>query len=111
MASELEFRQRLGSFESLYCKAPEALDGNQHAKSDMWSVGVITFMLLSGLPLVKGKTPKSLMQKLRNFQVTFATPEWKNVSKSAKEFIAKLLVLRPEKRISASEALQDEWIL
>lgn len=90
--------------------APEVLqrkhtvrgEGRYDLKSDLWSVGVIMFVLLGGeFPFPKGTAqPK----------VNFGKPVWKTVSEDAKDLICKLLVAKPDKRIDAKQALQHVWI-
>ncbi|ORY47320.1 Pkinase-domain-containing protein [Rhizoclosmatium globosum] len=77
---------------------------------DMWSLGVITFILLSGYPPFTGNSNSIIFQKIFNCDYEFDPEYWNDVSPSAKDFIEKLLVLDPNERLTASEALQHKWL-
>lgn len=91
--------------------APEVLQGEEYDMSvDIWSIGVIIYILLCGFPPFYGNTQKELFDKILNASFNFPSPEWDGVSDSAKNFIKKLLVVDPEKRYTAEQALNDPWI-
>lgn len=79
-------------------------------KCDVWSCGVIMFILLCGQPPFKGKTHKDIFEKIRVGKFSFSQPEWQKVSREAKNLIKRLLTFDPKERISADEALADVWI-
>jgi serine/threonine protein kinase len=91
--------------------APEVLKKEPYDQSsDMWSVGVIIYLLLGGtLPFLAANL-KGLFQKIVAGKVEFSDKYWGNVSRDAKVFIKQLLVVDPDKRLSAKEALQSKWI-
>ena len=60
-------------------------------KCDIWGIGVILHVLLSGTPPFQGRTDDQIFEQIQIGYVSFATPEWKNVSNEAKIFIKKLL--------------------
>lgn len=93
-----------------YFVAPEILKGNPYdQKSDMWSVGVIFFCLLSGqLPFV-GNRPLELYRSIISGKFSFDDECWESVSKEAKDLIKKLLITDPKKRLTATKALQHPW--
>jgi len=93
-----------------YYIAPEVLNKNYNSKCDIWSVGVITYILLSGTPPFNGADDKEIMKKVREGKVQFDAAAWNNISKEAKQFIQKLLTYDPEKRIDAETAMNDPWI-
>jgi calcium-dependent protein kinase len=68
------------------------------------------YILLAGYPPFKGKTHKEIFDKIKTGKFSFASPEWKNVTRQPKILIKKLLTYTPEDRVSADQALNDEWI-
>lgn len=93
-----------------YYIAPEVLKKSYDEKCDMWSIGVITYILLSGTPPFGGRNEKQIMQNVQIGKYNFDAPSWQNVSKQGKDFVAKLLTLDPEKRMSAKEAMGHPWM-
>jgi len=79
--------------------------------SDMWSVGVVTYVLLSGLSPFLGDSNMQTFTNITTLNFTFEEDEFDPVSSLAKEFIRKLLVLNPSERMSAEEALKHPWIV
>lgn len=81
---------------------------------DVWSIGVITYILLCGFPPFYSSSPnggeKELFQKIARADFSFPSPYWDPVSKEAKDFVKKLLKVDPKKRPSASKALSHPWI-
>jgi len=92
--------------------APEVLTGeSSYEKSvDLWSVGVITYVLLCGFPPFFAKTQPALFEKIIKAEYSFPDPEWTYISDIAKDFIRKLLVLDPKKRLTAEEALEHPFL-
>lgn len=74
-----------------YYVSPEVLDGKYDKRCDLWSVGVITYILLSGIPPFEGESEAQLYQKIKTCDYDFPEREWKNISEDAKAFIQKLL--------------------
>ena len=89
--------------------APEVLKNSYNEKCDLWSCGVILYILLCGSPPFNGKTEKEIFQKILDCNYTFRHKIWNKVSKEAKNLVAKLLEINPDKRPSAIETLNDEW--
>ena len=79
-------------------------------QSDMWSVGCIVYLLLSGNLPFMGRSQKELFRKIVAGKYDFDDEEWGNVSEQAKDLVSKLLVLDPNKRITAAEAVRHEWL-
>lgn len=100
--------QRYGT---AYYIAPEVLSKNYNEKCDIWSCGVILYILLSGKPPFSGKEDKDILRKVHKGEYSMKGPEWDRVSVLAKKLIGKMLDYNPRTRISASEAMHDEWII
>ena len=78
---------------------------------DMWSVGVIVYILLCAAPPFYGKTDAEMNRKIRSGSFRFPDKYFKSISAEAKDFICRLLTVDPAARMSAAEALQHEWIV
>jgi calcium/calmodulin-dependent protein kinase I len=91
--------------------APEILTRKPYdQQSDMWSVGCIVFLLLSGnLPFL-GRSQKELFRKIVAGKYEFNEEDWRNVSEDAKDMVENLLVLNPDKRLTADQALRHPWL-
>lgn len=90
--------------------APEVLKNIPYDQSaDMWSVGVILFLLLSGTPPFVEDSQSELFRKIRTADWKFRGEEWDGVSSEAKSVVRKLLVANPLQRASAKQALKSRW--
>ncbi|KAM3929434.1 myosin light chain kinase family member 4 isoform 2-T2 [Leptodactylus fuscus] len=78
--------------------------------TDMWSVGVIAYMLLSGLSPFLGEDDSETLNNIIVSQFDFEGEEFQNISEHAKDFISKLLIKEKCWRMSASEALKHPWL-
>lgn len=74
-----------------YYIAPEVLNKQYDEKCDIWSCGVILYIILSGTPPFNGNSDAEIMKKVKAGKFSFDIPEFKNVSDKAKDLIAKLL--------------------
>jgi len=91
--------------------APEILEGIAYdTKSDMWSLGVIVYILLGGYPPFIEQNQRELFRKIRKGQYEFHEEYWGSVSADAKDMISSLLTVQPAKRLSAKEALNHKWM-
>lgn len=95
---------------TVYYVSPEVMDGCYREKCDIWSLGVICFMLLAGSPPFNGKHDYEILIKIRNADYTFDA-SWTHISDAAKNFVASLLQRDPNIRPSAAVALKHPWIL
>jgi len=91
--------------------APEILKNHPHdERADMWSVGVIIFVILVGYPPFIEEDQRILFRNIRQGQYEFYSGDWEDISYEAKNMISSLLVLDPAHRFSAKQALQHDWI-
>lgn len=98
-----------GLVGTAYYIAPELMQGSYNEKCDIWSAGVILFMLLSSYPPFDGSSDKEIMNKILNQQPNFQEHIWDSISSNAKDLISKLLCPEPV-RYSAVSALSHPWI-
>lgn len=105
--SKKKMKERLGT---AYYIAPEVLRQKYDEKCDVWSIGVILYILLCGYPPFGGSTDREILHRVEKGKFYFNPADWKNISNAAKDLITKMLTLDPAKRISAEEALAHPWI-
>jgi len=84
-----------------YYIAPEVLMKSYTNRCDMWSCGVILYILLTGTPPFNGNDEEEIMKNVLIGKYSMDTDEWLNISKEAKNLTQRLLTYDPEKRISA----------
>mmetsp|Transcript_18584 Transcript_18584/g.43057 ORF Transcript_18584/g.43057 Transcript_18584/m.43057 type:complete len:518 (+) Transcript_18584:19-1572(+) len=91
--------------------APEILIGAEYReRADNWSVGVLLFLLLGGYPPFQDQNHRGLFRKIRAADFCFHDTYWKHISVECKSMISSLLVVNPEHRATAGEALLSKWI-
>ena len=95
---------------SIYYVAPEILMGNYTGKCDIWSLGVIMYVLLSGRPPFNGRSNNKIMAAIVSGTYKFPSPVWDKISSDAKDLIMKMLTYDPDKRITAAEAYNHPWL-
>ncbi|KAL3908326.1 MAG: hypothetical protein SGARI_003114, partial [Bacillariaceae sp.] len=95
---------------TLYSMAPQVLQGVYTSQADMWSCGVITYMLLSSHRPFYNKKRKIMIDRIMRCDFTFEKDYWKPISAEAKDFISKLLVLDPKIRNNAAQAQKHGWL-
>merc|ERR1712007_56197 len=91
--------------------APQVLAGKYNELADVWSLGVIMFVLLCGYPPFYGDTDADVLAKVRLGSYTFNPKDWKAVSEDAKELITCLLKFDPKERYTAEQALNHKWVV
>jgi calcium-dependent protein kinase len=92
-----------------YYIAPEVLEGDYDEKCDIWSAGVILYILLCGFPPFNGDNDYQIFQEVKALRYDFPSPEWDKISDSAKALIKKMMC-KAEHRFSAEQVIQSEWV-
>ena len=98
------------TFGTAYYIAPEVLNSDYNEKCDIWSVGVILYILLSGKPPFDGNDDREIVKNVKTGVYSMTGPEFKAISSEAKDLIKKMLTMDYNVRISAEEALNHVWI-
>ncbi|KAG6699280.1 hypothetical protein I3843_08G059700 [Carya illinoinensis] len=96
---------------SPYYVAPEVLKKHYGPEADVWSAGVILYILLSGVPPFWAETETGIFRQILQGKLDFESAPWPSISESAKDLIRKMLERDPTKRISAHEVLCHPWIV
>lgn len=94
-----------------YYVAPEVLKREYTKSCDVWSIGVIAYILLCGYPPFYGDSDNEIFESVRVGRYEFPSPEWDDISDDAKDFIKCLLKLNPAERLTASQAMKHKWIV
>ena len=94
-----------------YYIAPEVLAEKYDEKCDIWSCGVILYILLCGYPPFNADSDELILDKIKTGRFTCPPEEWETVSPLAKDLVNNMLQFHPSKRVSASEALEHKWLL
>ena len=89
--------------------APEVITRNYSKACDMWSAGVILYIMLCGYPPFYGETDEEILEAILEGIYDFDDEVWDEVSQEAKDLICKLLV-EEKQRLTPSEVLHDPWI-
>ncbi|GMI09643.1 hypothetical protein TrVE_jg9701 [Triparma verrucosa] len=91
--------------------APEILKGKDYGKEvDMWSLGVILYILLCGFPPFYEEHTPELFKVIKRGEYDFPSPYWDEVGDSAKDLINKLLVVEPSQRYTAAQVFSHPWM-
>ncbi|CAF1706456.1 unnamed protein product [Brassica oleracea var. botrytis] len=95
---------------SPYYVAPEVLLKHYGPEADVWTAGVILYILLSGVPPFWAETQQGIFDAVLKGDVDFESDPWPVISDSAKDLISKMLCSRPSERLTAHEVLRHPWI-
>ncbi|XP_017155660.1 calcium/calmodulin-dependent protein kinase type 1 isoform X2 [Drosophila miranda] len=91
--------------------APEVLAQKPYGKAvDVWSIGVISYILLCGYPPFYDENDANLFAQILKGEFEFDSPYWDEISESAKQFIKNLMCVTVEKRFTCKQALAHPWI-
>ncbi|KAJ9693822.1 hypothetical protein PVL29_009674 [Vitis rotundifolia] len=95
---------------SPYYVAPEVLRKHYGPECDVWSAGVIIYILLSGVPPFWDETEQGIFEQVLKGDLDFVSEPWPSISDSAKDLVRKMLVRDPKKRLTAHEVLCHPWV-
>ncbi|GAA0159771.1 non-receptor serine/threonine protein kinase [Lithospermum erythrorhizon] len=95
---------------SPYYVAPEVLDNRYGPEADIWSAGVIIYILLSGTPPFWGETEDEIFSEIRHGNIDYSSDPWPNISESSKDLVRRMLERDPKKRITSHEVLCHPWV-
>ncbi|GAW79315.1 calcium-dependent protein kinase 4 [Plasmodium gonderi] len=111
LSTHFEYSKKMkDKIGTAYYIAPDVLHGTYDEKCDIWSCGVILYILLSGCPPFNGSNEYDILKKVETGKYTFDLPQFKKISDKAKDLIRKMLMYTSAVRISARDALEHEWI-
>ena len=94
---------------SYYYIAPEVLNKKYTEKCDIWSCGVIMYLMLSGKTPFFSKNVNEILNKINIGKFYFNDKIWNNISFEAKDLLTKMIEYHPEVRISAQDTLNHPW--
>lgn len=103
----VKMAQAVGSF---YYMSPQVLKKSYTEKTDVWSCGVVMYILLSGKVPFPGRTNAEICETIRQGRYSFPDNPWKRTTAEAKDFIKEMLAYAEPKRLKAEQALVNKWI-
>ena len=107
---KVEYKEHLRSkMGTPYYIAPEVLNHDYGIECDIWSCGVILYIMLCGYPPFNGSSDRKIMERIQRGKFVFPEEEWDKVSKEAKHLISQMLNIDPSQRPSADQLLQHPW--
>ncbi|XP_034377474.1 serine/threonine-protein kinase 33 [Arvicanthis niloticus] len=91
--------------------APEVINAHDYSQQcDIWSIGVIMYILLCGEPPFMANSEEKLFELIKKGELQFEDPVWDSVSDSAKNALKQLMKVDPAHRITAKELLDNQWL-
>jgi serine/threonine protein kinase len=94
-----------------YYISPDVLRKKYDKSCDLWSVGVISYILLCGYPPFNGANNDEVYDAVRRGRYRFPSDDWSYTSRESRDFIRRLLQKDPRKRMTVEQALNHPWIL
>ncbi|KAJ0028856.1 hypothetical protein Pint_36207 [Pistacia integerrima] len=95
---------------SPYYVAPEVLRKRYGPEADVWSAGVMIYILLSGVPPFWAETEHEIFEEVLHAELDFTSDPWPNISEGAKDLVRRMLVRDPKRRLTAHEVLCHPWV-
>ncbi|CAM0953512.1 unnamed protein product [Alopecurus aequalis] len=102
-----QFRDLVGS---AYYVAPEVLKRRYGAEADIWSAGVILYILLSGVPPFWAENEDGIFDAVLKGHIDFSSEPWPSISNGAKDLVKRMLQQDPKERLTAAQILNHPWI-
>ena len=100
------FKKRIGT---PYYMAPEVINGSYDLKCDIWSCGVLLYVMLCGYAPFNARVAADILMKVRRGAYRFPERDWGGISSTAKDLITRMLTYDPAKRSTAAELLDHQW--
>ena len=94
-----------------YYVAPEVIRRQYNEKADIWSCGIILYILLCGYPPFNGNSDLEIYKNILQQKLIFDPNDWKNVSEAAKDLVSNMLVKFPVERFSMEKCLNHKWFV
>ena len=111
LSSYFEPGQKLHDFVgSAYYVAPEVINRNYSAEADIWSAGVILYILLCGLPPFWASTDNGIFDKVLLGKYDLEGDPWHKISAGAKDVVRNILVKKPSQRATIDDILNHPWV-
>ena len=104
-----EGNMQKGIVGSAYYIAPEVINGKYDEQCDLWSIGVIMYIMLIGSPPFDGKDDDDILRHISSGKYSTSSKQYKKLSNNAKDLLSKLLEYDPSLRITARNALNHPW--
>ncbi|URE28698.1 calcium-dependent protein kinase [Musa troglodytarum] len=101
------FRDIVGS---AYYIAPEVLKRKYGPEADIWSIGVMLYILLCGVPPFWAESERGIFNAILQGEIDFVSDPWPNISSGAKDLVKKMLNSDPNQRLTAFDVLNHPWI-
>jgi len=95
---------------TIYTMAPEVLKGSYTKQADVWSVGVVAYMLLSSQMPFYGRKRQHIVEQILGGKYDFRGRRWRKTGEPAKDFVRDLLVVDPDERLDAERASSCVWL-
>ncbi len=92
-----------------YYISPEVLQGKYDEKCDIWSAGVILYIIICGYPCFNGEDDDEIFEAIQKGKIAFPSPEWDDISDDVKNLIKKMCC-KPSDRLTAEQVLKEIWV-
>jgi len=109
LSEQMNDQKLIGKCGSPYYVAPEVLKGEYGLGWDIWSVGIILFLLLSGYIPFNGETTKKILNKVKTGNIVYDKKKWAKISEDGQDLVKNMLQTDWEKRFTAKQCLEHKW--